>query len=105
MPEQSIVRDMNKDPHFFVAQLNDHNTVLRTSAIPGAKPMATKWAREMIRTHYPDTTEPKMISWVKCAKDGWWREVEGIGTLSLDPHPLYAMLPSGNTFRIQSIFF
>ena len=105
MPEKSIVRHMNKDPHFFVAQLGDHNTVLRTSAIPGAKPTATKWAREIIRTDYPDITEPKMTQWLKSSKDGWCRKVEGIGTLSLDPLPLYAMCPTGDTFRIQSIFF
>ena len=105
MPEKSIVRHMNKDPHFFVAQLGEHNTVLRTSAVPGAKPMATKWAREIIRTDYPDITDPTMGSWGKSAKGGWQRTVDGIGTLSLDPFPLYAMWPTGKVFRIQSIYF
>ena len=105
MSEESIVRHMNKDPHFFVAQLGNHNTVLRTSAVPGAKPMATKWAREIIRTHYPEITGPKMGGWGKSSKDGWRREIEDIGILSLDPLPLYAMWPDGKVFRIQSIFF
>ena len=105
MSEKSIVRHMNKDPHFFVAQLGDHNTLLRTSAIPGAKPMATKWAREIIRTHYPDNADPLMTKWLKSYKDGWRREVKDIGPLLLHPFPLYAMWPDGKVFRIQSIFF
>ena len=95
---------MNKNC-FFVAQLGDFNTILRTSAMPGAKPMATKWLKEIIRTHFPHLHTKELGEWKKLGQDGACREVQELGSLSIQPFPIYAMKPDGSTFRIQSIFF